>query len=154
MSCKLLCVIISDRGVLGPGTLRENNCVVKALVQKSWAELSGEILGWEIKSPFPAAILLCWEASESRVPALQTGCTVSCPYFTRKSQSRSSHSSQPQNSPSVPVAPVTGAQLLTPPDIEKRLPQPRAAEGHGVWNVGSREGRRFGICDVIMLSNL
>ena len=157
MSCKLLCVIISDRGVLRPGTSRENNCVVTASVQKSWAELSGEMLGWEITSPFPAAILLCWEASESRVPELPAAprrMYVSCLYFTRKSQSRSSHSARPPNIPSVPVAPVKGAQLLKPPDIEKRLPRPRGTEGHGVWNVAGGEERRFGVYDVIMLSNL
>lgn len=147
MSCRFLCVIISDRGVLGPLTSRENNCVVKASVHKSWAELSGEMLGWEITSPFPATILLCWGASESWMPGLPAAprrmyCLL--PIFHKEESVTIITFSTTTKHSICPCASVTGTQLLKPPDIEKRLPQPRGAEGHGVWNVaGKEEGLAF-----------
>ena len=98
-----------------------NSCVTKASVQTSehswW---------WSAWPPFPRAILLCRGAREPRMPTcllLPEGCADSCPHFTRKSQSRSSHSAKPPNAPSVPMASIIGARLLKPPDAEKRLPR-------------------------------
>ena len=121
MSCKLLGVIISDRGVLGGGKSREQLCheVVSTDVG---AELSGEMLGPSSHVPYCCA-------GEPENPGCQPcllfpeGCAVSCPHFTRKSQSRSSHSATPPDVPSVPVVPIPGAQLLKPPYAEKRPPR-------------------------------
>lgn len=120
MSCKLRGVIISDGGVLGPGGKSREYLCCEGPSTEGWAELSGEKLGLPFHLPY-----CCTGEPENpgcqHCLLLTEGCAVSCPYFTRKSQSRSSHSAKPPNVPSVPVAPVTEAQLLIPPIVGKRL---------------------------------